>query len=87
MTHSSPLSSLALDLLHAVDDGHPAAPIARELAVEVLRRSPPDSPPWCKAVEVLDGGPLRVRRAVDLAGMVLDAAAEDDPLPAVAMVG
>lgn len=87
-TDSSPLSSCALALLHAVDEGTPAGPIARELAVAVLRRCPPDSPPWSLAVAVLDGGPFRMRRAVELAGLVLDAV-EVDPLhlPVVANAG
>ena len=67
------LRGVALELLTAVDEGRPAGGIARELAVEVLRAMAPDSAPWRKAVEVLEGGPLRMRRAVDLAGLVLDA--------------
>lgn len=34
--------------------------------------SPPGSPVWAAAVGVLEGGALRMRRAVELAGMVLD---------------
>jgi len=68
------LSDVALDLLRAVDDGRPAGPIARGLALEVLRRSAPDSAPWLRAVDVLEAGALRVRVAVDLAGLLLDAA-------------
>lgn len=37
----------------------------------------PDSAPWRKAIEVLEGGPLRLRRAVDLAGLVLEDASLD----------
>lgn len=67
------LRALALDLLGAVDEGRPAGPVARDLAVEVLRQLVPDSAGWAKALDVLEGGALRVRRAVDLAGLVLDA--------------
>ena len=59
--------------LSAVDDGHPIGAPARALAVEVLRSTAPDSPPWHLAVTVLEGGPLRARNAVELAGRVLDA--------------
>jgi len=69
------LRGVALELLTAVDDGRPAGGIARGFAVEVLRSMAPDSAPWRKAVEVLEGGPFRMRRAVDLAGLVLDATA------------
>lgn len=75
---AGPLRGLALDLLRAVDEGLPAGAAARELAVEVLRRSAPDTAAWTKAVDVLEGGPLRARRAVELAGLVLDAAEEED---------
>ena len=67
------LRGVALDLLHAVDEGHPVAAPARALAVEVLRTMAPDSAPWLLAVTVLEGGPLRARNAVELAGVVLDA--------------
>jgi len=67
------LHNAALDLLRAVDDGHPIGAPARALAVEVLRSTAPDSPPWHLAVTVLEGGPLRARNAVELAGRVLDA--------------
>lgn len=67
------LADVALELLRAVDDGRPAGPLARGLAVEVLRRSAPDSAPWLRAVDVLEAGALRVRVAVELAGLVLDA--------------
>lgn len=70
------LSALSLELLRAVDEGRPARSIARELAVEALRSSTPDSAPWLRAVAVLEAGALRVRAAVDLAGLVLDAAEE-----------
>ena len=71
------LRGVALELLTAVDEGRPAGPVARELAVEVLRQTAPDSAGWTKAVEVLEGGPLRMRRAVDLAGLVLDVIGEE----------
>ncbi len=67
------LRGVALDLLHAVDEGHPVAAPARALAVEALRSTAPDSAPWLLAVTVLEGGPLRARNAVELAGVVLDA--------------
>ncbi len=70
---SEALRVAALDFLRAVDEGQPARPLARELAVEVLRRAAPDSAPWLRAVDALEAGALRVRVAVDLAGLVLDA--------------
>jgi hypothetical protein len=78
MTNSPPAEALALDLLGAVDEGRPAGPLARGLAVEVLRRAAPDTAPWLRALDVLEAGALRVRVAVELAGLVLDAAALDD---------
>ena len=66
------LRTVALDLLRAVDEGLPAGGVARELAVEALRRLAPDTAGWTLAVAVLEGGPLRARRAVELAGVVLD---------------
>ena len=69
---SEQLRASATDLLLAVDEGRPAGPVARQLAVDVLRLVPPDSPPWLLAVTVLEGGPLRMRRSVELAGLVLD---------------
>lgn len=73
---SAPFAALhnaALGLLRAVDEGLPTASPARELALGVLRSVTPDSAPWALAVRVLEGGPLRARHAVDLAGLVLDA--------------
>lgn len=67
------LREAALELLHAVDEGLPVAPPSRSLALAVLRSARADSPPWLQAVGVLEGGPLRTRRAVELAGCVLDA--------------
>lgn len=64
--------ALALELLTAVDEGLPAGPVARALAVSVLASKDPLTAPWWRAVEVLEGGPLRVRRAVELAGMLLE---------------
>jgi hypothetical protein len=68
---------LAVALLEAVDIGAPAGQLARALALDVLRVATPDSAPWARAVAVLEGGPLRMRHAVELAGLVVDA------LPAV----
>ena len=68
----SALRPLAFELLRAVDDGLPLGGVARELAVEALRRLAPDTAGWTLAVAVLEGGPLRARRAVELAGVVLD---------------
>ena len=65
--------SLAEALLLALEDGAPVAPLARELAVAVLAGTPPGSPPWAKALVVIEGGPARMRHAVELAGWVLDA--------------
>lgn len=78
MTDSRHLDALALDLLGAVDEGRPAAPLARELAVATLRSSTPDTAPWLRALDVLEAGALRVRVAVDLAGLLLDAATQAD---------
>ncbi len=64
----------ALDLLRAVDEGAPAGELARALALDVLRVAAPDSAEWSRAVAVLEGGPLRMRHAVELAGLVFDAA-------------
>lgn len=64
---------LAMELLRAVDAGTPAGALARSLALDVLRSAPADSAPWARAVAVLEGGPLRMRHAVELAGLVVDA--------------
>ena len=72
------VEALAGELLRAVDEGLPAGTVARELAVAVLRSAPTDSPPWHRAVAVLEGGPLRMRHAVELAGDVLEAVAAGD---------
>jgi hypothetical protein len=58
-------------LLRAVDTGEPAGELARTLALDVLRAAAPDSAPWLRAVAVLEGGVLRMRHAVELAGDVL----------------
>lgn len=58
-------------LLRAVDSGEPAGELARALALDVLRAAAPDSAPWLRAVAVLEGGVLRMRHAVELAGDVL----------------
>ena len=47
--------------------------MARELAIEVLRYAASDATPWRRAVAVLEGGALRMRHAVELAGLVIDA--------------
>lgn len=47
--------------------------MARELAIEVLWYAAPYSAPWWRSVAVLEGGTLRMRHAVELAGLVLDA--------------
>lgn len=72
------LRRVSLALLAAVDEGLPVAAVARDLAVEALRQCPADTAPWRLAVAVLDGGPLRARRAVELAGLVLDGIDADD---------
>ncbi|MDB4930090.1 MAG: hypothetical protein JWM10_2574 [Myxococcaceae bacterium] len=64
----------ALDVLRAVDEGTPAGDLGRALALDVLRVAAPDSAPWSRAVAVLEGGPLRMRHAVELAGLVVEAA-------------
>ena len=56
-----------------MDEGAPAGTMARELAIEVLRYAASDSAPWWRAVAVLEGGALRMRHAVELAGLVIDA--------------
>lgn len=68
------LEGAALALLRAVDDGAPAAELARALALAVLATEPPGSKRWTAAVAALEGGPLRTRRAVALAGEVLEGA-------------
>lgn len=65
------LEGVAMALLRAVDEGAPAADLARALAVTVLASSPPGSPRWSAALAVMEGGALRTRRAVMLAGEVL----------------
>lgn len=71
------------ELLRAVDEGTPAGELARALALDVLRSAAPDSAPWSRAVAILEGGPLRMRHAVELAGLVMEAMA----LPGEAMTG
>ena len=65
-------ADLAMELLLAIDEGRPAGDVARALALAVLTVEAPGSAPWTAAVAVLEGGPLRVRRAVMLAGEILD---------------
>jgi len=65
------LEGVALALLEAVDEGAPAADLARALAVAVLAVEPPGSARWSTALAVMEGGALRTRRAVMLAGEVL----------------
>jgi hypothetical protein len=66
------LRPLALELLTAVDEGRPAGDLARSLALDVLRAAAPDTVAWNIAVRVLEGGPLRIRHAVELAGLVVE---------------
>ena len=40
----------------------------------MLRVAAPDSAVWARAVAVLEGGTLRMRHAVELAGLVTEAA-------------
>jgi len=68
------LPARAMELLRAVDEGTPAGELARALALDVLRSAAPDSAPWSRAVAILEGGPLRMRHAVELAGLVMEAA-------------
>lgn len=63
--------------MRAIDEGAPAGPIARELAVQVLTM-PPRSAGWACALSVLEAGGARMRHAIELAGHVLDAAADDE---------
>ncbi len=63
----------SLDLLSAVDEGRAAGPLARALALDVLRAVEPDTKPWLLAVAVLEGGALRMRHAVELAGALVEA--------------
>jgi hypothetical protein len=67
------LRATSVQLLRAVDEGAPAGELARALALDVLRVAAPDSPEWARAVAVIEGGPLRMRRAVELAGLVVEA--------------
>jgi len=69
------VDGIALELLLAVDEGRPAGDAARALAVAVLATEAPGSSRWGAAVAVLEGGPLRVRRAVMLAGELLEGGA------------
>ena len=71
---NSGLPARAMELLRAVDEGTPAGELARALALDVLRSAAPDSAPWSRAVAVVEGGPLRMRHAVELAGLVMEAA-------------
>lgn len=64
----------AEELLRAVDEGKPAGELARALALEVLRGGEVAGEAFHHAVAVLEGGALRMRRAVDLAASVLSAA-------------
>ena len=73
VAHLPGVEALALGVLRAVDEGLPAGDIARELALAVLRSEASDSAPWVRAVAVLEGGALRMRHAVELAGVVLEA--------------
>ena len=68
-------AAISEELLRAIDEGRPAGDTARTLALEVLRTLPADSVPWQRAVAFLEGGALRMRHAVELAGAVLDAVA------------
>lgn len=66
-----PAQHAAWALLRAVDAGAPAADAARALAVATLAQEPPGSRRWRLALAVMEGGPLRTRRAVVLAGEVV----------------
>ena len=74
----STIRNRALAFLRVVsDEKNVPHDAVRGFAVEALRVMAPDSAPWRKAIEVLEGGPLRLRRAVDLAGLVLEDASLD----------
>ena len=74
-TTAPALHYLAKFVLEAVDGGAPVGDLARDLAVGALRTAPVDSDPWLHAVAVLEGGPLRIRHAVELAAAVLTSGA------------
>ena len=65
------LKALAVTLLRAIDEGTPAGDPARAFALAVLASTAPMSGIWRSAVEIIEGGPLRMRWAVMLAGEVL----------------
>lgn len=62
----------ALALLRAVDEGRPSAEHLESLVGAVL-----GEPLVALALRVREGGPLRIRLAVELAGMVLDGSTQD----------
>jgi hypothetical protein len=66
------LRPLALAVLSAVDEGRPVGDAVRALALGVLAATTPGTAPWLAAVALLEPDPQRVRRAVLLAGEVLD---------------
>ena len=58
----------------ALAEERPAGDLGHALALEVLRGGEVMGEAFTLAVAVLEGGPLRIRRAVDLAACVFTAA-------------
>jgi len=67
------LANLARETLTAVDEGRPAADLVRALALATLATLPPGASLWLRAAELLETHPQRLRRAVLLAGEVIEA--------------
>ena len=64
----------AKELRKALAEERPAGDLGHALALEVLRGGEVMGEAFTLAVAVLEGGPLRIRRAVDLAACVFTAA-------------
>ena len=68
-----PLARLAREVLAAVDEGRPPGDLVRALALATLATLPPGASLWLRAAELLETHPQRLRRAVLLAGEVIEA--------------
>ena len=67
------LARLAREVLEAVDEGRPPGDLVRALALATLATLPPGASLWLRAAELLEAHPQRLRRAVLLAGEVIEA--------------
>jgi hypothetical protein len=67
------LVTLARGVLAAVDEGRPPGDLVRALALATLATIPPGASLWLRAAELLEAHPQRLRRAVLLAGEVIEA--------------